>query len=224
MLSSHYFFSSRRRHTRWPRDWSSDVCSSDLLLEEEIPLIRKLLHIPFSISLLKGKTHYISLEKFEKELAETAHDNYDVALTKAMILVWLTETDTGDIEEIHLPSSGYLFYQRVSTDKEGYTDTYSTWFNKSYYQKAKRMAQKADIIVTNHALICTDMFNDYEILPVYEKIIIDEAHHFQEIAAKHYGLKIDYTNMLFTLNQLGLYNEESKLFAKILHQYQGDKN
>src|SRR5207253_3348856 len=25
-------FSSRRRHTRWPRDWSSDVCSSDLQL------------------------------------------------------------------------------------------------------------------------------------------------------------------------------------------------
>src|SRR5437870_13301131 len=27
-----FFFSSRRRHTRWPRDWSSDVCSSDLQL------------------------------------------------------------------------------------------------------------------------------------------------------------------------------------------------
>src|SRR5207253_4092466 len=27
-----FFFSSRRRHTRWPRDWSSDVCSSDLSL------------------------------------------------------------------------------------------------------------------------------------------------------------------------------------------------
>src|SRR5437870_12416121 len=27
------FFSSRRRHTRWPRDWSSDVCSSDLFVE-----------------------------------------------------------------------------------------------------------------------------------------------------------------------------------------------
>src|SRR5437660_5602631 len=27
-----FFFSSRRRHTRWPRDWSSDVCSSDLLI------------------------------------------------------------------------------------------------------------------------------------------------------------------------------------------------
>src|SRR5690625_2653502 len=27
---SEFFLSSRRRHTRWPRDWSSDVCSSDL--------------------------------------------------------------------------------------------------------------------------------------------------------------------------------------------------
>src|SRR5215510_10122540 len=26
----YFFFSTRRRHARWPRDWSSDVCSSDL--------------------------------------------------------------------------------------------------------------------------------------------------------------------------------------------------
>src|SRR5207253_1547278 len=30
ILHCFFFFSSRRRHTRWPRDWSSDVCSSDL--------------------------------------------------------------------------------------------------------------------------------------------------------------------------------------------------
>src|SRR5207253_4543053 len=29
-----FFFSSRRRHTRWPRDWSSDVCSSDLVCHQ----------------------------------------------------------------------------------------------------------------------------------------------------------------------------------------------
>src|SRR2546422_5695420 len=32
MLSLFFFFSSRRRHTRCSRDWSSDVCSSDLNL------------------------------------------------------------------------------------------------------------------------------------------------------------------------------------------------
>src|SRR5690606_2446312 len=31
-LSLFFFFSSRRRHTRFSRDWSSDVCSSDLLV------------------------------------------------------------------------------------------------------------------------------------------------------------------------------------------------
>src|SRR5439155_5476834 len=31
-----FFFSSRRRHTRWPRDWSSDVCSSDLVAAKTV--------------------------------------------------------------------------------------------------------------------------------------------------------------------------------------------
>src|SRR6266511_2925104 len=33
-----FFFSSRRRHTRFSRDWSSDVCSSDL---SEVPVTRR---------------------------------------------------------------------------------------------------------------------------------------------------------------------------------------
>src|SRR5690625_7603957 len=33
-----FFFSSRRRHTRWPRDWSSDVCSSDLSVGDAFSL------------------------------------------------------------------------------------------------------------------------------------------------------------------------------------------
>src|SRR5437870_11417343 len=55
-----FFFSSRRRHTRWPRDWSSDVCSSDLdrrpdqaddlaLLDPE----RKIVHGPEAAEVLR---------------------------------------------------------------------------------------------------------------------------------------------------------------------------
>src|SRR5256884_1209115 len=35
-ISFFFFFSSRRRHTRCSRDWSSDVCSSDLEAREPI--------------------------------------------------------------------------------------------------------------------------------------------------------------------------------------------
>src|SRR2546422_6366367 len=38
LLMSFFFFSSRRRHTRCSRDWSSDVCSSDLdIAVRELP-------------------------------------------------------------------------------------------------------------------------------------------------------------------------------------------
>src|SRR5690625_7449714 len=36
-LYYNFFFSSRRRQTRWPRDWSSDVCSSDLCQRQDEP-------------------------------------------------------------------------------------------------------------------------------------------------------------------------------------------
>src|SRR5690554_7507627 len=36
-----FFFSSRRRHTRCGRDWSSDVCSSDLCDNKTIPASRR---------------------------------------------------------------------------------------------------------------------------------------------------------------------------------------
>src|SRR6266513_744784 len=37
-LSIFFFFSSRRRHTRSKRDWSSEVCSSDLLWIDQVPI------------------------------------------------------------------------------------------------------------------------------------------------------------------------------------------
>src|SRR3712207_8052626 len=39
MIVCFFFFSSRRRHTRYWRDWSSDVCSSDLSIPSWMPLM-----------------------------------------------------------------------------------------------------------------------------------------------------------------------------------------
>src|SRR5699024_2829245 len=54
-----FFFSSRRRHTRSKRDWSSDVCSSDLKYINEgfIPALKK------SLNLVHGGFAYLLLQK-----------------------------------------------------------------------------------------------------------------------------------------------------------------
>ncbi|MHA6251125.1 ATP-dependent DNA helicase DinG [Oceanobacillus sp. CAU 1775] len=188
------------------------------LLEEEIPLLQQLVPFDFHVVLLKGRNHYLSLERFSYELANSDSDNYDITLTKAILLVWLTETLTGDIDEIQLPTSGYSFYNRVSSDAEGKTDGQSPWVRYSYYLKAKRKAQKANIVITNHALLCTDMFNDYQFLPSYNKLIIDEAHHLENTAAHHYGLKLDNVTLHYTLNQIGR-TEDNKAFDQIISKY-----
>src|SRR5439155_10162666 len=63
-----FFFSSRRRHTRWPRDWSSDVCSSDLALEAQEKLARR--HTELDAKLAK----LAELEQREAAMARTQTD------------------------------------------------------------------------------------------------------------------------------------------------------
>lgn len=173
------------------------------LIEKELPFLQKALPFSFSSALLKGKQHYLSLKKFEHELFSPTSDNYDVALTKAMILVWLTETTTGDRDEIQLPSSGQIFWRKVSAEAEGYADPKSLWYRMSFYQQAKKRAQKADIIITNHSLLCTDIIRQNGLIASYKKIIVDEAHHLESSAAKHFGLRLDYVTIQYLVNEMG---------------------
>src|SRR5699024_12287378 len=102
------------------------------------------------------------------------------------------------------------------TEAEGGIDPQSPWFMRSYYQKDRTKAQQADIIITNHALFSTDMYNSYKFLTSYEKAIIDEAHHLETTASRHYGLKLDYVTMQYTLNQLGLSHENNWLVQTLI--------
>src|SRR5690625_5382664 len=69
-----FFFSSRRRHTSWPRDWSSDVCSSDLaifdLCKASTPYQgQKSLDIGVNFNvILRSWTNFIQYKKLRKYL------------------------------------------------------------------------------------------------------------------------------------------------------------
>ncbi|MDC3413025.1 ATP-dependent DNA helicase DinG [Terrihalobacillus insolitus] len=189
------------------------------LLDKEIPLLKQVLTFPFEVALLKGRQHYISLKKFEKELFSEQQGNYDIVLSKMILLVWLTETTTGDIDEIQLPSSGAILFNRISSEAEGVADPTSPWFSRSFYQRAKRQAQKANVIIVNHALLCTDMTNDFQLLPTYKKAIIDEAHQLEATAAKHFGLKIDYVTIQYLLNNVGKIQEGS-LISRLTREHE----
>jgi ATP-dependent DNA helicase DinG len=181
------------------------------LLTRDIPLLKKMFHFPIKTVLLKGRNHYISLFKFELSLKEE-DDNYDTCLTKMQILIWLLETETGDFEELNLSSGGRLFWNQIKNDEAAFLHG-KAWYSHDYYLRARKEAQTADLIITNHALLLSDATSEQSILPDYHYVIIDEGHQFEKAAGKHFGFSLDYLSIRHLLGKLGVY-EQKQLFYK----------
>src|SRR6267154_968770 len=78
-LFSFFFFSSRRRHTRWTGDWSSDVCSSDLVQEMMTAAFRGI--VPLDTRFLGGETIGELIDRVVPEIdALLADESWDVVL------------------------------------------------------------------------------------------------------------------------------------------------
>ncbi|MCA1058358.1 ATP-dependent DNA helicase DinG [Rossellomorea aquimaris] len=183
------------------------------LLHKEIKLLEKICPVPFKTVLLKGKNHYINLFKFEQALRED-ESQYDVVLTKMQILVWLTRTESGDMDELNLTSGGQLFWNRLKHDGWHLTETKDPWIGKDFYLSARKKAQEADIIITNHSMLLTDMVRESSMLPAYDYLVIDEAHHLEKSARQHLGVVMDYLSIKFSTSQLGTLDQK-QLFYRL---------
>jgi ATP-dependent DNA helicase DinG len=183
------------------------------LLHKEIKLLEKISPTPFKTVLLKGKNHYINLFKFEQSLRE-GESQYDVVLTKMQILVWLTRTESGDLDELNLTSGGQLFWNRLKHDGWHLAHTKDPWIGKDFYLSARKNAQEADIIITNHSMLLSDMVRENSMLPPYEYLVIDEAHHLEKSARQHLGVVMDYLSIKFSTSQLGTLDHK-QLFYRL---------
>ncbi len=191
------------------------------LFTRDLPLLEKVLPFRVKVALLKGRSHYLCLRKFEQSLATVDTDSYDILLTKALLLIWLTETENGDVEEVNLPSGGRNFWYDVQSDAASDLGRYNPWFSRCFYHRARRRAQSAHLVITNHALLCTDLVNEQRVLPSYTHAIIDEAHHLEETASNHLGASADYVTFSYLLQRLG-HNQEGGMlerFYRLMNDY-----
>lgn len=180
------------------------------MLNKEWAVIEDIFPFPVHASLLKGRGHYLCLQKLENLLAEDTNDHYDRAVAKAQLLIWILETDTGDVEEVNLATTNYRFWMDVSSDGISCTTPKCPWFTRDYYQRAKQQAREADIIVTNHSLLLTDVRLSHQIIPSYDSLILDEAHHLEDTATRQFGYQQDYISVIQLLNALA--NDEQQSF------------
>ncbi|MDP7978413.1 ATP-dependent DNA helicase DinG [Bacillus multifaciens] len=183
------------------------------ILAKEIPLLKTILPFPFEVAMLKGRKHYLCLHKFEHALGEI-ENNYDDALTKAKILVWLLDTESGDRDELNIPAGGKLLWDRICSDAHSPSRMKSAWFSRCFYQRAKNKALFADVVVTNHTLLFQDFVSSEPLLASCEHIIFDEAHHLEETASRALGEQFSCMYFQLVLSRFGTL-ETSNVLNKV---------
>ncbi|WP_274651609.1 ATP-dependent DNA helicase DinG [Paenibacillus humicola] len=173
------------------------------LRQRDLPLLRSVMPVPFKATLFKGRGNYLCLRKFEskinmRDFAAPGDDR----ITAAQMIVWLSETDYGDQEELNFGNRGAEFWNTVASDADSCLNRSCPWFKRCFYHRAKQEANLADVVITNHSMLFTDIRADHRLLPGYEHLIVDEAHHLEEVAGKHLGSQLSYHSVQHPVTRL----------------------
>ena len=135
---------------------------------------------------LKGRSNYLCLRLWNRMRAAES-PSAEEARMLAKTLVWLQTTATGDRAEINLGSRGAAApWDRLSSAAQaaaGCMRQESVCFLRS----AREQASAAHLVIVNHALLLSDITTEGSIIPDYDVLIIDEAHHLEDAATRQLG-------------------------------------
>jgi len=171
---------------------------ADKIMDEELRKVQLILDCNVTATLLKGREQYISLGKFE-ELLRIADESYDETFSIMQILVWLTETMTGDLEEINVSGGGQLFVDRIRKRTNKLTQDEQI---ADYHYKLLQESGHSNLIITNHSMLLSDLNREHSIFVPLAGLVVDEAHQFVQAATFLNETVFSYTNWKYVLGQL----------------------
>src|SRR5207245_458262 len=171
------------------------------LMSKDLPGLREWLPWDFKACLLKGRSNYVSLRRWRRYLAEPCHDADELRF-KLKVLVWLHSTESGDRSELRLHGREEVFWACIASDPLDCVGIHCTK-EDCYVHRARAEAEAADIVVVNHALLLADAEIGGGLLPEFEHLVIDEAHHLEEAATRGLRQEVDGPGLQALLERLG---------------------
>lgn len=178
------------------------------LINKDIPDLRAALGLDVQATVLKGRSNYLCprrLENFRRRGPTTAEE----IRVFGKVLVWLQGTQSGDRSEINLngPVEREI-WMRFSAEDEGCTmeNCIKRTGGICPYYRVRQEAQSAHLLVVNHALLLADVATGNRILPDYNYIIIDEAHHLEDATTDALSFSATQSDIDRLLRELGSAN------------------
>jgi ATP-dependent DNA helicase DinG len=171
------------------------------LVGKDLPLLRKALacdgYSP-TFALLKGWRNYLCLARMHQAVSAQRtlleQDKLDELLG---IAEWAGHTADGTLSDLPVTPSSEV-WDEVSAEPDLCTRLKCPHFDRCFLFRARRKAAEADVVVVNHHLLAADLsvrqaqdnWQEAAVLPPYRRLILDEAHHLEDVAANHLGSQV----------------------------------
>ena len=139
-----------------------------------------------SFAILKGRRNYLCLHRLHTGPSDEGEDLFDAAAGASPTSMlgrqitrlheWSSQTDTGDRDEL-VPGVIDRAWRQVSVNaRECLGLSRCPVGMDCFAEQARARAGRAEVVVTNHALLAIDAMGDRQVLPDHDVVVVDEAH------------------------------------------------
>jgi len=183
------------------------------LVGKDLPLLRDALGEETrqpSFALLKGWRNYLCLARLKSATASQQSLLEEGRVAELVsIAEWATRTGDGTIGDLATPPSPEV-WDEVAAEPDLCPRLKCPDFDRCFLFRARRRAAEVDVVVVNHHLLAADLavrqasenWDDAAVLPPYKRLILDEAHHLEDVAASHLGRQISIVAIRRVLGRL----------------------
>lgn len=193
---------------------TNTISLQEQLVTKDIPFLQRVLPRDFNILLAKGRRNYLSRRRLKNLLnyERGLFDTYEEVEQLAAIEEWAEQSVDGSRADLPLQPHAQV-WDKVASDRDNCLGRNCETYDTCFYFKVRREMHNADLLIINHHLLFSDLAirqasdSTMGILPDYDYLIIDEAHHLEATATSHASINFNNTRVKWLLDSL--YNERS---------------
>ncbi len=187
------------------------IALQEQLIHKDVPFLQQALDQPFKAELVKGRNNYLSLRRLKGASTRQQALLPNMVLRHALHAVedWAYETQDGSLSDLS-EAPPFEVWEKVRSDAGNCLGRRCPTFADCFYQRARRRAEQADLLVVNHALLISDLVlrrENANVLPDYDLVIVDEAHTLEAVASEQLGTSVANSQIQHLL--AGLFNERT---------------
>ncbi len=194
----------------------------DQLIKKDIPDLCEALGIELRAAVLKGRSNYLCPRRLAS-LRTHRPETVEELRVLAKILVWLRTNQSGDRSELTLTGpADREVWNRLSAEDEGCKGEVCLrrMGGTCPFYRARQAALNSHILVVNHALLLADASTKNRVLPEFNYLIVDEAHHMEDATTSALSFRVTQGDMFRLLRELG--GPNSGLAGKLSKALEGE--